>query len=180
MRPEKSGRATGKIRIRGARANNLGNVTVDLPLGGVTAVTGPSGSGKSTLCVDVLYPALARHLGNVDVPFPGAHDAVTGLSAVKHVELVDQSPLGRTSRGNAATYTGAWNRVRALFAAEPAAKAAHFGPAHFSFNVEGGRCDCVRRRRFRDHRDAVPRGRATQLSGMQRTALQGRGARRPA
>ena len=116
-------------------------VDVRLPLGVLCAVTGPSGSGKSTLVVDVLYRALARRLGDLDVELPGAHDAIDGAEAVKSVTLVDQLPLGRTSRGNAATYTKAWDTIRALYAREPEAVAHSLGPAAFSFNVEGGRCE---------------------------------------
>ena len=134
-------KSRGALSVRGACANNLNDVDAEIPLGVVTAVTGPSGSGKSTLAVGIVYRALARHLGSFDNPLPGEHESITGLGAVKSVELVDQSPLGRTSRGNAATYTGAWNRIRTLFAAEPAAEARDFGPAHFSFNVDGGRCE---------------------------------------
>ncbi len=140
-RTQTSRKARGKLRVVGARAHNLDGIDAEIPLGVATAVTGPSGSGKSTLAVGIVYRALARHLGSFDNPLPGDHDRITGLGPVKSIELVDQSPLGRTSRGNAATYTGAWNRIRALFAAEPAAVARDFGPAHFSFNVDGGRCE---------------------------------------
>ncbi len=138
----RDGRApSGFLTIRGARENNLKNATARIPLGVVCAVTGPSGSGKSTLVVDVLYRALARRLGDLDVDPAGAHDAIDGAEAVKSVTLVDQLPLGRTSRGNAATYTKAWDTIRALFAKEPEAVAHSLGPAAFSFNVEGGRCE---------------------------------------
>jgi excinuclease ABC subunit A len=132
---------TGFLTIRGARENNLSGGDVRLPLGVVCAVTGPSGSGKSTLVVDVLYRALARRLGDLDVEPPGAHDAIDGAEAVKSITLVDQLPLGRTSRGNAATYTKAWDTIRALYAKEPEAVAHSLGPSAFSFNVEGGRCE---------------------------------------
>jgi excinuclease ABC subunit A len=130
-----------KLRVKCARENNLASVDVDIPLGVVCAITGPSGSGKSTLAVDVVYRALARHTGNFDVDVPGAHDAITGVDRVKRITLVDQAPLGRTSRGNAATYTKAWDTIRALFASDPEARARGLSAAHFSFNVEGGRCD---------------------------------------
>ncbi|HEY3493241.1 MAG TPA: excinuclease ABC subunit A, partial [Polyangiaceae bacterium] len=103
----------GFLELRGVRANNLGNVRARVPLGVLCAVTGPSGSGKSTLAVDVLYRALARKLGDLDGELPGEHDALEGAEALKSVTLVDQLPLGRTSRGNAATYTKAWDTVRA-------------------------------------------------------------------
>jgi excinuclease ABC subunit A len=128
------------LEIRGARANNLRGVDAEIPLGVITAVTGPSGSGKSTLAVDVLYRALARSLGDFDVEPAGEHASIAGASGIKRVALVDQLPLGRTSRGNAATYTKAWDSVRALYAKEPEAIAKHLGASHFSFNVEDGRC----------------------------------------
>jgi excinuclease ABC subunit A len=129
------------IGVKNAHANNLKGIDVDIPLGVLTAITGPSGSGKSTLAEDIVYRALARSKGVRDVEPPGAHDGVEGAAAVTKVTLVDQSPLGRTSRGNAATYTKAWDHLRARFAAEPEARAHGFGPSHFSFNVAGGRCD---------------------------------------
>jgi excinuclease ABC subunit A len=132
--------ATTWLSVRGASANNLRGVDARIPLGVITAITGPSGSGKSTLAVDVLYRALARTLGDLDVEPPGEHGSVTGARGLKRVTLVDQLPLGRTSRGNAATYTKAWDFVRALYAKEPAAVAKNLGPSHFSFNVEAGRC----------------------------------------
>ena len=127
--------------VRGARENNLRRIEARLPLGAVCAVTGPSGSGKSTLAVDVVYRALARGLGATDVAAPGEHDSIAGGERIRRVTLVDQAPLGRTSRGNAATYTKAWDPIRKRFAAEPAARAVRLTPAHFSFNVAGGRCD---------------------------------------
>src|SRR6185369_7754793 len=126
--------------IRGARANNLRNVSAKIPLGVLCAVTGPSGSGKSTLAVDVLYRSLARVLGDFDEEAPGDHDALEGAEPVKSVTLVDQLPLGRTSRGNAATYTKAWDAIRALYAKEPEAIAKGLDAGCFSFNVEEGRC----------------------------------------
>ncbi|MCH2110911.1 MAG: excinuclease ABC subunit UvrA, partial [Polyangiaceae bacterium] len=130
-----------RIKIRGASSHNLQGVDVDLPLEGFVVVSGPSGSGKSSLAVDILYRSIARHLGVADVPRPGAVQEVSGLEALKSVELVDQSPLGRTSRGNPATYTKVWDSIRKAFAAEPAAEAKGMGPSHFSFNVPGGRCE---------------------------------------
>jgi excinuclease ABC subunit A len=132
---------TGWLAIKNAREHNLQGVDVRLPLGVLCAVTGPSGSGKSTLARDIVYRAAARSCGSFDVDLPGAHDAIDGLKALSSAVLVDQSPLGRTSRGNPATYTKAWDRFRALFAAEPAAARAKLTPAHFSFNVAGGRCE---------------------------------------
>ncbi|RYZ06886.1 MAG: excinuclease ABC subunit A [Myxococcales bacterium] len=132
---------SGFLKLRGVSANNLQGVNVDVPLGVVCAVTGPSGSGKSTLTVDVLYRALARHFGDFDEELPGAHASLSGQEQLKRVALVDQSPLGRTSRGNPATYTKAWDGIRNLYGKEPTAVARGLTPSHFSFNVEGGRCD---------------------------------------
>jgi excinuclease ABC subunit A len=133
--------ATGAIAIRGVRENNLRIDKVDIPLGVLCAITGPSGSGKSTLAEDVIYRAVARAAG-VAVPKPGAFASMAGHERFRSAVLVDQSPLGRTARGNAATYTHAWDRVRARFAAEPEALRRGLSPAHFSFNVPGkGRCE---------------------------------------
>ncbi|MFO0659189.1 MAG: excinuclease ABC subunit UvrA [Polyangiaceae bacterium] len=129
------------IQIKNAREHNLRGVNVEIPLGVICAVTGPSGSGKSTLIRDILYPVIARARGSFDVDAPGAHDSIEGIDTIREVVLVDQSPLGRTSRGNPATYTRAWDGIRARYAAEPAAVAARLQAGDFSFNVEGGRCE---------------------------------------
>ncbi|HKO52513.1 MAG TPA: excinuclease ABC subunit UvrA [Polyangiaceae bacterium] len=134
-------RATAWLSVKGASANNLRAIDARLPLGVLCAVTGPSGSGKSTLAVDIVYRTLARKLGDFDEEAPGACVGIDGLSAVKTVTLVDQSPLGRTSRGNAATYTKAWDLVRAMYAKQPEASALGLSPSDFSFNVDGGRCE---------------------------------------
>lgn len=129
------------LRVRGARANNLDAVDVTFPLGTVCAVTGPSGSGKSTLVEEILYRAVARSLGDTQVERPGPYQSLEGMGAVGRAVLVDQSALGRTARGNAATYTKAWDRVRARFAAEPEALRRGLTASHFSFNVAAGRCE---------------------------------------
>lgn len=131
----------GQLTVTGARANNLKNLTVQIPLNVVCGLSGPSGSGKSTLAEEVLFRALSRRFGVFDYELAGDHDAITGGDDLQGVVLVDQSPLGRTSRGNAATYTQAWNRFRALFAATPTAQQLGFSPSHFSFNVAQGRCE---------------------------------------
>ena len=128
-------RPTGHLIVRGAKANNLDAVDVRIPLGVVCAITGPSGSGKSTLAEEIVYRAVARALGDSSVDRPAPHLGIDGTGALARAALVDQSPLGRTARGNAATYTKAWNRIRARFASEPLALQRGFSPAHFSFNV---------------------------------------------
>ena len=129
------------LKICGATANNLRNIDVSLPLNVVCAVSGPSGSGKSTIAIDIVANALARRLGQVDAEQPGAHREIIGAQAIQQVVVVDQAPLGRTSRGNPATYTKAWDVIRQRLASEPAAKAARFSASTFSFNVAGGRCE---------------------------------------
>jgi excinuclease ABC subunit A len=131
------------VGVRGARANNLAGVDLLVPLGAVTALTGVSGSGKSTLAHDVLYLAVRRALGRPEGT-PGAHDAVVGADLLSDAVLVDQAALQRTPRANAATYLGAWDRVRTLFARAPLAVARGYGPSTFSFNVPGGRCERCR------------------------------------
>ena len=128
------------LKLTGARGNNLKNVSVDLPLGLFTCVTGVSGGGKSTLIVDTLYKAVARRLnGAMDQPAP--FDALHGLEHVDKVIDIDQSPIGRTPRSNPATYTGAFTPIREWFAGLPEAKARGYAPGRFSFNVKGGRCE---------------------------------------
>ncbi len=129
------------LRLQGASAFNLKRIDVDFPLNCLVAVTGPSGSGKSTLLVDTLYRAVARQLHVADIERPLPHESITGWEEVAALELVDQSPLGRTSRGNPATYTKAWDTVRKLFASQPEAEAKGYTASHFSFNVAGGRCE---------------------------------------
>jgi excinuclease ABC subunit A len=128
-----------QVRIRGARAHNLKGIDVELPLGSLVAVTGVSGSGKSTLIENVLHGTYQRARGVVDVE-PGEVDAIEGLDGLADVTLVDQSPIGRSSRSNPVTYVKAYDEIRKIFAAVPGAKARGVTAGHFSFNVAKGRC----------------------------------------
>jgi excinuclease ABC subunit A len=136
-RPGKLGE---KITIQGARANNLANVTVDIPLGTFTCVTGVSGGGKSSLVIETLYKAAARRLMGARL-LPGAHEALKGLEFIDKIIDIDQSPIGRTPRSNPATYTGAFTPIRDWFTGLPESKARGYKPGRFSFNVKGGRCE---------------------------------------
>jgi len=130
-----------KIIIRGARMNNLKGIDVEIPLNVMTVVTGVSGSGKSSLIKGILYPALKRHLGEV-CDAPGEYLSLDGdYTAVKHVEFVDQNPIGKSTRSNPATYVKAYDAIRDLFAEQPLAKQMGFTSQYFSFNADGGRCD---------------------------------------
>ena len=129
-----------RLRITGAKANNLKDLTVDVPLGLFVAVTGVSGSGKSTLVTDILYQSLARHFYRAKV-VPGQHRSLEGLELIDKVIDIDQSPIGRTPRSNPATYTGLFTPMRELFTQLPEAKIRGYGPGRFSFNVKGGRCE---------------------------------------
>ncbi len=130
------------VRIKGARENNLKGIDVQFPLNVFTVVTGVSGSGKTSLVKRILYPALQKAIGNYSGEQTGLYDGIEGdIQRIAAIELVDQNPIGRSSRSNPVTYVKAWDEIRALYSAQSAAKAAGLKPAAFSFNVEGGRCD---------------------------------------
>lgn len=139
-RPRTPGR---ELVVKGAKENNLQDIDVAFPLGMFVAVTGVSGSGKSTLVNDILYTSLAKQIYNART-VPGRHRTITGVDNVDKVIHVDQSPIGRTPRSNAATYTGVFDHVRKLFAQTPEAKVRGYMPGRFSFNVKGGRCEACR------------------------------------
>jgi excinuclease ABC subunit A len=132
------------IRVRGASANNLRNVDVDVPTGCLVVVSGVSGSGKSTLVEEVLYRTLARRRGEATDGEPGACESIDGDDDIARVALVDQSPIGRTPRANVATYSGAWDEVRKAFSRTRVAEERGWGAGTFSFNVDGGRCERCR------------------------------------
>ena len=135
-----NGRRTAPSVIKGARANNLKNVSAEIPLGVFTCVTGVSGGGKSTLLIDTVYRALARKLMGTREP-PSEHDRIDGMEYLDKIIDIDQSPIGRTPRSNPATYTGAFTPIRDWFAGLPEAKTRGYEPGRFSFNVKGGRCE---------------------------------------
>jgi excinuclease ABC subunit A len=136
----RTGRKGHKITIKGARANNLANVTVDFPLGTFTCVTGVSGGGKSSLVIETLYKTLARRLHGARL-HAGEHDAIEGVELIDKIVDIDQSPIGRTPRSNPATYTGAFTPIREWFAGLPEAQRRGYKAGRFSFNVKGGRCE---------------------------------------
>ncbi len=140
--PETRRPASGarRLRLKGARENNLRDVTADIPLGTLCCITGVSGSGKSTLIIETLYQALARRLHGARTQ-PGEHDEIEGMEYLDKVIDIDQSPIGRSPRSNPATYTGAFTPIRDWFAGLPEAAARGYKPGRFSFNVKGGRCE---------------------------------------
>jgi len=139
--PEKRRTSKYAVEIIGAKENNLKNIDVTLPLGMLTVVTGVSGSGKSTLIKKIVYPALQKKITDFGDK-PGQFSELKGnFSNVKHIEFVDQNPIGRSSRSNPVTYIKAYDDIRALFASQKLSKIRNYQPKHFSFNVDGGRCE---------------------------------------
>jgi len=139
--PEQIRQPSRWIEIKGARHHNLKNIDVRIPLGVFSVVAGVSGSGKSTLIKKILYPALKKHFQEVSER-PGVHKELVGnLSDIDHVEMVDQNPIGKSSRSNPVTYLKAYDDIRNLYAATELAKIRGYKPKHFSFNTDGGRCD---------------------------------------
>ena len=136
----RAGKKKQAVKVIGARANNLHDIDVKIPLSTFTCVTGVSGSGKSTLIIDTLYKAVAKRMNNARAQ-PGAHQDIEGLEFIDKIVDIDQSPIGRTPRSNPATYTGAFGPIRDWFAGLPEAKTRGYKPGRFSFNVKGGRCE---------------------------------------
>lgn len=142
--PKARRQGNGEIRITGARENNLKNIDVAIPLNTLTMITGVSGSGKSTLVKKILYPALQRHL-DIYVEKPGQFNDLQGdFSSIKQVEYINQNPIGRSSRSNPVTYIKAYDDIRSLYAQQSLAKVRNYEPKHFSFNVDGGRCEACK------------------------------------
>ncbi|MBL7866271.1 MAG: excinuclease ABC subunit A, partial [Cyclobacteriaceae bacterium] len=129
------------VTVMGARENNLKNLNVRFPLGVLTVVTGISGSGKSTLVKKILYPAIGRLSGLV-AETPGRYDKLDGdVGTITQIEYVDQNPIGKSSRSNPVSYVKAYDAIRQLYADQPPGKQRGYKPSHFSFNVDGGRCE---------------------------------------
>ena len=139
--PKKRKKAKHKLEIKGARENNLKNIDITIPLEGLSVVTGVSGSGKSTLVKKILYPSLLRSF-DIFTEKPGEFTSLSGdMATLSGVEFVDQNPIGRSSRSNPVTYIKAYDDIRSLFAKQPLSKQRNYQAKHFSFNVDGGRCD---------------------------------------
>lgn len=139
--PAKRRKWNDYITIKGAEENNLKNIDIDIPLNTITSVCGVSGSGKSTLIRHILYPALKKKMGDYG-NLCGKYKSIEGsINSISAIEMIDQNPIGRSSRSNPATYVGAWDEIRQLFANQPLSKVRGYTPGFFSFNVKGGRCE---------------------------------------
>ena len=140
--PKQRRKTINKINIKGAGQHNLKNIDVTIPLNSLTVLTGVSGSGKTSLVKHILYPVLKREIGETTTMRPGTHQSVTGdLSAITQVELVNQNPIGKSSRSNPVTYVKAYDSIRKIMTDQQLSKIRGYKPKHFSFNVEGGRCE---------------------------------------
>ena len=139
--PKRRRKIASRIKISGARMHNLKGVDVEIPLYGITSITGVSGSGKSTLIEQILYPAIKKHLGEHGEKGGFLKELGGDINQVKHVEMVDQRPIGRSARSNPVTYIKAYDHIRDLFAKQQIAKIKGLKPGHFSFNIDGGRCE---------------------------------------
>jgi excinuclease ABC subunit A len=139
--PKKRRTSKNSIKISGARENNLKNISVEFQLNTLSVITGVSGSGKSTLVKKIVYPALQKKLQGHGENIGKFHELTGNFENLKNVEFIDQNPIGRSSRSNPVTYIKAYDDIRSLFASEKLSKARHYKPKHFSFNVEGGRCE---------------------------------------
>jgi len=140
--PVKRRKVSNKLELKGARHNNLKEVDVQIPLNAMTVVTGVSGSGKTTLVKQILYPAIKKELGELMSQAPGMYDSLSGdFKQIDNVEMINQSPIGKSSRSNPATYVKAYDAIRSLFSSQQSSKIKGFQAKHFSFNVDGGRCD---------------------------------------
>jgi len=143
--PEKRRKLGQYLHIKGAKQNNLQNIDVQIPLGALTTVSGVSGSGKTTLVKQILYPALKKYLGESYSKSPGLHDNLeVDDQAITQVEMVNQNPIGKSSRSNPVTYVKAYDAIRSIMADQQLSKIRGFKPKHFSFNVDGGRCDACK------------------------------------
>ena len=142
--PKEVRKWTQSIQVLGASENNLQHIDVEFPLGILTVVSGVSGSGKTTLIKKILFPALEKNITGISEK-AGLHKAISGdIDLIKHVEMIDQNPIGKSSRSNPVTYIKAWDGVRDLFASQSLSKIRGYLPKHFSFNVDGGRCDACK------------------------------------
>lgn len=142
--PQKRRKSKYFVEVIGARENNLKNINVTFPLNGLTVVTGVSGSGKSTLVSKILYPAVQKRIGGYGEKVGEFSGLKGNFEQIEHIEFINQNPIGRSSRSNPVTYIKAYDDIRALFASEKLSKIRNYQPKHFSFNVEGGRCEVCR------------------------------------
>ncbi|MEZ4931251.1 MAG: hypothetical protein R2788_03840 [Saprospiraceae bacterium] len=164
--PKHRRKAVKWLELKGARQHNLKDIDVKIPLHCMSVVTGVSGSGKTTLVKDILYPVLKAHFGEPTAKTPGQYKELKGdLKSLTQIELVNQSPIGRSSRSNPVTYVKAYDSIRNLMANQQLSRIRGYKPGYFSFNVDGGRCEAAKVRRT-GHRNAVPRRCAPRMRGL--------------